>query len=299
MILLRRIVPLITLALLPLLASGAGNAPLRLVYAEWSSSVANANLVCALVRERLGRDCRLRAVTAEQMWAQVADGRADAMLSAWLPETHRSYAKRYLQQVDDLGPNFEGTRIGLVVPDVSVGRQTGSTGARVRPHIPVQSIADLQGHRADLAGRIVGIEPGTGIMRATRRAIDAYRLDGFRLVEGTEASMAEALSEAVRRQEWIVVTGWTPHWMFGRWSLRFLDDPKGIYGHGGDIHTLARRGLREDMPKVYRLLDRFHWRGDELDQLMVWIRSDSQHDPYAQALRWLRTHPQRANEWLQ
>jgi glycine betaine/proline transport system substrate-binding protein len=297
MMLLRGMV--LALALLPALASGAVKAPLRLVYAEWSSSIANANLVCALVRERLGRDCRLRSVSAEQMWAQVADGRADAMLSAWLPNTHRSYAERYLEQVDDLGPNFEGTRIGLVVPDVSVGRQTGPTGARVRPRIPVKSIADLKDHRADFAGRIVGIEPGTGIMDATRKAIAAYGLDGFRLVEGSETGMAEALSEAVRRQEWIVVTGWTPHWMFGRWSLRFLDDPQGIYGHGGDIHTLARRGLHDDMPKVYRLLDRFHWRGDELDQLMVWIHSDVQQDPYAQAQRWIRTHPQRVNEWLQ
>ncbi len=279
--------------------AGAADTPLRLAYANWSSSVASAHLVCAVVREYLERDCRLQAVSAEQMWAQVAAGKADAMLAAWLPHTHREYAQRFGARLEDLGPNFEGTRTGLVVPDVAVGRQTGPTGARVRPRIPVQGIADLGAHRDDFAGRIIGIEPDTGVMRSTREALQRYRLDGFRLVEGSEAAMTEALSEAVRRQEWIVVTGWTPHWMFGRWSLRFLDDPQGVYDSGGAIHTLVRRGLRADMPAVHRLLDRFHWNQQQLGKLMVWIETDQGRDPYAQALRWLRTHPDRVRAWLE
>lgn len=276
----------------------SADAPVRLVYANWSSSVASAYLACAVIHERLGRDCQLEEVTAEQMWARVADGEADAMLSAWLPSTHRRYAKRYGGQLRDLGPNFEGTRTGLVVPDVSVGRQTGPTGARVRPRIPVESIADLRDYRDDFAGRIIGIEPDTGIMHTTREAMRQYDLKGYRLVEGSEAEMTEALSQAVRRQEWVVITGWTPHWMFGRWSLRFLDDPKGVYGSGGSIHTLVRTGLEQDMPEVFHFLDRFHWTQDELGRLMVWIQNDGGRDPYGQALRWLRTNPDIVQQWL-
>ncbi len=33
-------------------------------------------------------------------------------------------------------------------------------------------------------------------------------------------------AEAIRKKQWIVVTGWSPHWMFGRWNLHYLDDPK-------------------------------------------------------------------------
>ena len=147
-------------------------------------------------------------------------------------------------------------------------------------------------------GRIIGIDPEAGIMRDTRRAIEIYGLDGFRLIEGSERAMTQALGEAIQRQEWIVVTGWTPHWMFGRWSLRFLDDPKGVYGGEGRIDTLVRRGLEQDMPTVYRFLDRFHWSPDDMEQLLVWMEQTSGLDPYSQALRWLHSRPDAVKNWL-
>jgi glycine betaine/proline transport system substrate-binding protein len=96
-----------------------------------------------------------------------------------------------------------------------------------------------------------------------------------------------------------VVTGWVPHWMFGRWSLRMLDDPKGIYGSDGEIHTMVRKGLEKDLPVVTHFLDRFHWTPRDMEQLMLWIELDKGLDPYGKAVRWLEANPQRVNEWLE
>lgn len=270
----------------------------KLVHADWSSSVASTYLICAVIRERLGQPCEPIEVNAEQMWRQVAEGDADAFLSAWLPDTHARYLERFGDRLDDLGPNLEGTRTGLVVPAVRTGRQTGGSGMRTKPYVEAQSIGDLARYKQALGGRIVGIEPEAGIMQATERALKAYDLQGFRLVEGSEASMTRALERSIQRQEPIVVTGWIPHWMFGRWSLRFLDDPKGIYGGRGTIHTMARRGLKADRPEVYALLDRFHWTPDSMSTLMVWIEQDAASDPYAQAVRWMKAHPHQVDDWL-
>ena len=37
--------------------------------------------------------------------------------------------------------------------------------------------------------------------------------------------MTAALKSAIANDEEIAVTGWTPHWMFARWDLKYLDDP--------------------------------------------------------------------------
>ena len=273
-------------------------APVRIAYVDWSSSVASANLVCAVIEQHLSRPCELIEGTADDMWRRVADGDADAMLSAWLPDTHADYLAEYGGRLDDLGANLEGTRTGLVVPDIRVGRQTGPSGARTLQTDPIQSIADLPAHRHQLGGRIVGIDPEAGIMTATRRALTEYGLDGYRLVAGSEDAMTDALASAIARNERVVVTGWEPHWMFGRWSLRFLDDPANVYGGRGAIHTMARRGLADEAPALHRLLDRFRWDPAAMSRLLVWIEQSGGNDPYAQAERWMRAHPEQVREWV-
>jgi glycine betaine/proline transport system substrate-binding protein len=282
-------------------ATGASTAApvVRIAYVDWSSSVASAHVVCAVLEQRLEQRCELIETSADAMWRMVAEGEADAMLSAWLPDTHAEYFAAYGEQVEDLGANLVGTRTGLVVPATGVGRQTGAQGERTRPSLQIETIAELAEQRRALGGRIIGIDPEAGIMAATEQAIDAYGLDGFRLIAGSESSMTKALAEAIARNRPIVTTGWVPHWMFGRWSLRFLDDPQDVYGGSGRIHTLVRRGFAEENPAAAALLDRFAWDAEAMERLLVWVHQDGGRDPYAQALRWLRAYPERVDAWLE
>jgi glycine betaine/proline transport system substrate-binding protein len=221
------------------------------------------------------------------------------MLAAWLPTTHGHFYQQYKDQIVDLGPNLEGTRIGLVVPDITVGRQTAATGQRNTPYITVKSIPELKNYASKFNGKIIGIDPEAGIMKKTREAMKVYDLNNFRLIQGSEVSMAAELSDAIRKQKWIVVTGWIPHWMFARWKLKFLDDPKNVYGGNEEINTIVRKGLKEDMPEVYRFLDKFHWTPEDLGQLMIWIQEDHGMFPYDKALRYMRYHPEQIQSWLE
>jgi glycine betaine/proline transport system substrate-binding protein len=271
----------------------------RLAYVEWSTEIASTNLVKAVIEEKLDVRCRLVSLTASEMWRAVATGTVDAMVSAWLPDTHAHYYKEVKDDVVNLGPNLEPTKVGLVIPNVTAGRFTAGTGIRNRPYMDVDSIPELEEHASKLNHRVIGIDPEAGIMLKTREALDVYELDEeYRLIEGSEVSMVAELSHAIRHQRWVVVTGWLPHWMFAQWDLKFLDDPKGVFGEGGHIATIVRHGLKEDMPEVYRFLDNFHWNPEEMGQLMLWIRRQNGMFPYDEALRWMRTNPERVDTWL-
>lgn len=297
----RALAPL--LAALALWAPAAGTAgaaetrPLQLAYVDWSSSVASHNLVKAVLEERLDAAVVLRAYTADEMWRAVASGTADATLSAWLPRTHAEYWRRYGDDVVDAGPNLEGARIGLVVPDVNQSRQTGPHGARGRPTTTVDSVADLAGRGERFDRRIVGIDPEAGVMARTREAMRVYGLEDYRLLAGSEQQMIDALRSAVSRREPIVITGWQPHWIFARWKLKFLDDPRGVFGDDEAIHTVLRAGLREDRPKAAAVLDRFAWTLDDMEQLLIW-NQQGERFPYENALRWMKLHPERVEDWL-
>lgn len=287
-------------SLMLMTAAAAEEKPtVKIAYVEWSSSIASAHMVQTVLEERLGYPVELLPMEADQMWRSVAENEADVMLSAWLPVTHQNYYTQYSEKLVDLGPNLTGARIGLVVPDVSPGRQTDPLGQRAKPHIGAQSVADLNDYAEQFRHRIVGIDPEAGVMKRAREAIKAYDLEGYRLIDGSEVSMTAELSNAIRHKKWIVVTGWTPHWMFARWNLRFLDDPQGIFGESEAIHTMVRTGLKEQMPEVVAFLDRFSWTPEEASQFMVWNQADQGLYPYEKAQRWMRIYPERVDQWLQ
>jgi len=287
------------LALCAPLPASAAQQTVRLAYVEWSETVAATHMVKTVIQEKLGLPCDIVAMRADRMWQAVAEGTVDGMVAAWLPTTHGHFYEGFKDRIVDLGPNLVGTQIGLVVPDITVGRQTAASGKRNKPYIDAVSIEDLKKYPDKFHRRIIGIDSEAGIMKKTREAMRRYGLYNYELIEGSEVSMTAELSNAIRKQRWIVVTGWEPHWMFGRWILRFLADPENVYGEEEAIHTIVRTGLKEDMPEVYRFLDNFNWKPEEIEQLMIWIQEDDGMFPGEKALRYMRFHPEQIESWLQ
>ncbi|MCK2184323.1 glycine betaine ABC transporter substrate-binding protein [Halomonas getboli] len=251
----------------------------HLSYVEWSSTVASTNVMRAVL-EQAGYDVEMSSLSAAAMWQSVATGDTDAFLAGWLPTTHEDYYARLKDQLVDTGVNLDGTKLGLVVPAYS----------------EANSIADLNQYADDFDGKLTGIDPGAGIMRLTEEAVDAYDLD-LDLQSGSGATMAAALKSAIDNHEEIAVTGWTPHWMFARWDLKYLEDPKNVYGGAEQIHTIVRQGLEEDMPEAYAILDAFHWTAEDMGEVML-MNQEEDSDPYENAKQWVEEHQDLVQEWL-
>jgi glycine betaine/proline transport system substrate-binding protein len=219
----------------------------ELAYVEWARAVALTH-VAGEILTRLGYDVQLSSVANAAMWQAVANGDADAHMTAWLPATHAAYYGpdgEFTDEVEDLGTTYEGAGLGLVVPD----------------YVEEQSVSDLVANREKYDSEITGIDPGAGMMQQTEVAIenDTLGLGAMTLLEGSGPTMTAALADAVENQEPIVVTGWRPHWKFSRWDLRILDESSEIYGEAENIHTIARLGLEEDKPEVYTFLKNTDW----------------------------------------
>lgn len=144
--------------------------------------------------------------------------------------------------------------------------------------------------------KITGIEPGAGIMKATNKALEEYEnLSDWELVESSSAAMAAELQKAIEDKEPIVVTGWTPHWMFSKFDLKYLEDPKGVYGEAENIETFVRKGLKKEQPSAYTVLDQFHWTPDDMGAVMVDIQEGM--DPAEAAAKWVEENSDKVSEW--
>lgn len=143
--------------------------------------------------------------------------------------------------------------------------------------------------------KITGIDPGAGIMEATERAITDYELDEWDLVSGSSAAMTASLKKAYDAEEPIVVTGWTPHWKFAEYDLKYLEDPKGSYGGEEEIHTIGRTGLQEEMPEAHQVLSNFNWSEDDMGEVMITIKDGEKPEVAAQA--WVDANPEKVAAW--
>jgi len=252
---------------------------IKLAYVEWASTVASTNVVRAVLEEQ-GYDVEMDSLGAAVMWQAVGTGDSDAILCAWLPTTHGDYYKQVKDDVEDLGTNLEGTKLGLVVPT----------------YTDIDSIDQLNDHADEFDGKIVGIDPGAGLMSQTEGAIETYGIDNLQLQSSSGPAMTSALASAIQNKEDIVVTGWTPHWMFARWDLKYLDDPKKAFGDAEHIDTVVHKGLKERLPGAYAILDNFHWTPDQMGEVML-MNQEEGSDPYENAKKWVEQNPDVVAEW--
>ena len=255
---------------------------IKIVYVDWDCAIASSNLVKAVLEDRLGYRVELLPVSQETMWASVASGEADAMVAAWLPDTHAEAYAKVKSKIDVLGKLVSGARLGLAVPD----------------YVPLRSIDELDANADKINGRIVGIDAGAGLMRLATKALKDYEITQLQLVSGSGASMAVSLAEAIRRQEWIVVTAWSPHWMFSRWPMHYLDDPLGSLGRDEGIFKVGREGLKKDHPEVWAFLSNFCFEdASQLQRLMDWNQQRGT-DPVQNASRFMKENPRLVEFWL-
>lgn len=266
-------------ALVGLQACEPADQQVELGYVQWDSEIASTHVVASVIEDELGHDVNLTAVDAGPMFTGMARGDFDAIVAAWLPGTHEAYMSEIEDDVLNLGPNLDGAKIGWVVPD----------------YIPVNSIDELNDYADEFGGEITGIDPGAGLMAASEDAIEEYELN-FDLVSGSDAAMTAALDRGIQREEWIVVTGWTPHWKFAAHDLKYLEDPLNVFGDAEHIATLVTPDLEERLPDVYAFLDNFYWTPEEMGEVMVYIEEGM--EPYDAARQWISENQDRVQEWL-
>ncbi|KGR83465.1 glycine betaine ABC transporter substrate-binding protein [Lysinibacillus odysseyi] len=249
---------------------------INLAYVEWDSEVASTHVI-GKVLEDIGYDVTLTPLDNAIMWEAVAKGEADAMVSGWLPRTHGAQFDEYGAAMEHLGENLNGAKIGLVVP----------------AYMDVSSIADLSD---EASSTITGIEPGAGIMSATETALKTYpNLAKWELLPSSSGAMTVALSQAIANEEEIVVTGWSPHWKFATYDLKYLDDPEGVFGGEESINTFARKDLKEEKPEAHKVLDAFYWTTEDMEQVMLDINEGASPDEAAE--KWVEDNQDKVKEW--
>ncbi|MFD3873437.1 ABC transporter permease/substrate binding protein [Streptomyces sp. NPDC058623] len=247
-------------------------------YIPWDEGIASTFLWKELL-ERRGFEVDARQLEAGALYTGLAGGQIDFQTDSWLPVTHASYMEKYGNKLEDLGSWYGPTSLELSVPSYVKD---------------VRSLADLKGKAGQFKGRIIGIEPSAGAMGILKdKVLKEYGLEGeYQVVDGSTPGMLAELKRAYDKKEPVVTVLWSPHWAYSSYELTKLEDPKGVWGKGDGIHTLARKGFAADEPEIARWLRSFKLTEEQLTGLEAKIQETGKGKEQQAVRAWLEDHPE-------
>jgi glycine betaine/proline transport system substrate-binding protein len=255
----------------------------------WTDITATTALTSRLL-EGLGYAPTTQILSIPVTYAAIKNRQIDVYLGDWQPSMEDD-RRPYLADgsVEVVAANLEGAKYTLAVPSY-----VAAAG--------VTSFADLRAHADRFHHKIFGIEPGNNGNRMIGGMIEQNRfgLGDWTLVESNEQGMLSEVERAVRRSDWIVFLGWSPHPMNLKYRMQYLaggDDTFGANFGGATIYTDVRRGYLQECPNVGTLLRQLKFTPDIESRMMALIL-DEHRDGRSAAGTFLQAHPRELAAWL-
>lgn len=232
----------------------------------------------------------------------------DVVMEAWRPVRNQLLSKIMADgKVTEVRKNLtDATSTTLTVPEYVY--EGG-----------VRTMSDLNKFADRFDRTIYTIDAGGAVNTSVTDAIDSnmYNLGDWEDVPASTAGMLAQVKRKVAREEWVVFTGWKPHWMTAVFDLKFLDDPEAMFAGSKEptgVYTMANTQFLEENPDVAKFLGNFivasqvqsqwiyrygyenvdaetvarEWISDNLDQVEGWLEGVRTADgelPAIQAVR--------------
>jgi glycine betaine/proline transport system substrate-binding protein len=261
----------------------------RLSDVGWTDITATTALTSAIL-EQMGYVGDIKQLAVPVTFASMKSKDIDVFLGNWMPSMENDIkAYREDGSVETLGANLNGAKYTLAVTQGLYDKG-------------LKDFADIGKFKAELGGKIYGIEPGNDGNRLVLEAIKEpkFGMDGFEIVESSEAGMLAQVAKSTAAGQDVVFLGWAPHPMNANFKIQYLTGGDALFGAnfgGADVFTNTRKGYVAECPNVGKLVSNLKFTMDMENKVMGEILNNAT-DPKAAGVAWLKSNPDALNTWL-
>jgi glycine betaine/proline transport system substrate-binding protein len=244
-----------------------------------------------LVLEALGYETETKLLSVPVTYTGLAEGDVDVFLGNWMPTMEADLAPhRDAGKVETVRTNLEGAKYTLA---------TNAAGAA----LGIKDFKDIAAHKDALEGKIYGIEPGNDGNRLIMDMIStgSFGLNGFEVVESSEAGMLAEVANKDGKNAPIVFLGWEPHPMNANFKMTYLSGGDVFFGPdfgGANVDTNVRAGYVKECPNTGKLLQNLVFTLAMENEIMGAILNDGT-DPRDAAKAWLAGNSATWEPWLE
>ncbi|SIQ20941.1 glycine betaine/proline transport system substrate-binding protein [Rhizobium sp. RU35A] len=244
----------------------------------------------AVLLDALGYKPSIQVLSVPVTYQSLKNKDIDVYLGNWMP-TQEADVRPFLtdKSVESFGPNLVGAKYTLA---------TNAKGAE----LGIKDFKDIAAHKAELDGKIYGIEPGNDGNRLILDMVskDTFGLKGFEVVESSEQGMLAQVARADRSGKPVVFLGWEPHPMNTNFKLTYLTGGDDVFGPnfgGAEVFTNIRAGFTTECPNVGKFITNLKFTLPMENVIMGKILNDGE-EPQKAASAWLKANPAAITPWL-
>ncbi|WP_429461915.1 glycine betaine ABC transporter substrate-binding protein [Paraburkholderia sp. JPY465] len=260
--------------------------PIKMAVTNLADVLAVANVAKYVLERDLHQPVSFVQADIGIQYQSIARGDLDIMVGGWLPVAHAAYYAKYKNDMEDTGIIYSGAKNGWAVPDYIPENEVATIDDLNKPEV-----------KSKLNATITGIEPGGGgLMLASNKALKDYDLNGYNLLASSEAGMLASVSRAYQSKSWIVATVWNPHWLWQKWKMRYLKDPKGTLGVDEQVHGFASKQFATKFPRSDVFFH--HFKMTLADVESVELEGNTTNDWAEAAKKFVDAHPEKVKAWL-
>ncbi|WP_079478526.1 glycine betaine ABC transporter substrate-binding protein [Halobacillus salinus] len=247
---------------------------------NWAENIAVTNMWKVILEDK-GYSVKLNNLNMGSTMKALEAGDLDASLEIWLPVQDANYLKEYKDSVNFSDATwYDNAKVGLVVPEYVE---------------EVNSIEDLNEHKDMFNSEIVGFDPGAGTMEVTETMMEDYGLE-YELLSSSEPAMLAEIGNAVESEEPIVAPLWSPHWVFSKYDLKFLEDPQNTFGGVEKIHHATRQGFADEYPEISEWFKNWKMDDKQIGELIEYV--ENSEEPIDGAKKWVEENQDLIDEWV-
>src|SRR3990167_8040597 len=208
------------------------------------SDIAVTNGIASFLLEGLGYKAQTQTLAVPIIFAGLQKGQVDVFLGNWMPAQQSNYDKFVASgEVAKLAQNLSGTEYTLAVPTYAY--EAG-----------VKTFADLDKFADKFDNKLYGIASGSPANESIRQMIEA-----------------DQVGRAVKRDQFVVFLGWTPHPMNVNYDIKYLKGGEKYFGASGSVNTLARKDYATECPNVGKLLSNLNFTQEMENAIMDQVLS--------------------------
>ena len=255
----------------------------------WTDITATTAMASTVLKA-LGYQPEVKVLSLPVTFTGLSTGDVDVFLGNWMP-TMEADIKPYRDAgtIDTVRTNLTGAKYTLA---------TNEAGAK----LGITDFGKIAAHKAELDGKIYGIEPGNDGNRLLLGMVadNKFDLGAFEVVESSEQGMLAQVARADGAGKPVVFLGWEPHPMNKNFKLTYLTGGDEIFGPnlgGAEVLTNTRKGYVAECPNVGKFLQNLAFTLPVENEVMGKILDEGM-EPGAAATAFLKANPTVAEPWL-